>query len=164
MNFFSYIYDKAVGLANTFLSWWNSLNVVQQGGTTVGVCIFGVSAFIGGVVLQATFVATMFNAALFWLMRDSLAIKRFINKHSVKIDVGVSLLSFIFNPLPGVAGAFISIMTGIMFSVFRTVCCTTDRLEDGIVIDAEAEVVEPVVEPSVEPTVEDVVEDAEEVA
>jgi hypothetical protein len=150
MNFFSYIYNKAVGLANSFVDLWTSLTVRQQGAATVGAGILAVSAFIGGVVIQATFVATMFNGALFWLMRDSAAIKRFINRHNVKIDVGVSILSFIFNPLPGVAGAFISIMTGIMFSVFRTVCCESDGLEDGVVIDGEA------VEPNPEPVVEDI--------
>lgn len=146
MNFFQYLYDKAVGLVDTFSIWWNNLNVGQQGAAVAGAAVLGLSAFIGGVVLQATFVATAFNAAIFWLMRDSEAVKNFINRHNVKIDLVVSILSFIFNPLPGVAGAFISIMTGIMFSIFRSIFCTTDGLTDGIVLDAEAEVVEPTVE------------------
>lgn len=137
MGIFASIVEKLKGLVDKAKALWSGLNTEQQTAAVMGAGGFVVAAAIGGVVLQAAFIAVVFNFAMFRLMHDSPKIKEFISKHNVKLDLTLSILSFIFSPLPGVGGAITAIMTGVYFSVFRVVHCPVIVKPDAPVKEAE---------------------------
>lgn len=114
---------------------WRGATLKQKLTLALGIGFSAGSAFVGGIVGQAVFAAFIINAFGWLLMSDSESCWWFIKRYGVKVDMLVTVLGFMFSPVPGATGAFTAIMLGVYFSIFRSFLAPVDA---KLVAEAEA--------------------------
>lgn len=106
---------------NRAVKWWGGLSQKQKSAVGVGIGIFGLSIFVGGVFAQAAVGAGVVVGLLGMEFHDSPAVSRFMVKYGKTLDLTLTAIGVIAGPGGGVTAVLFGFLMGGFFTILRLV-------------------------------------------
>tara|TARA_B110000211_G_scaffold207722_1_gene243773 strand:- start:700 stop:1146 length:447 start_codon:yes stop_codon:yes gene_type:complete len=125
--------------------WWAALTVRQVMAAGIGAGMLAIGGLAGGILFQAAIGGLIINTLLWFMIKDSDLMMRFMERHGIKIDVAITLIG-ILSGGNSATSWLTAVMFGGFFTVFRTLITGGDTPSGvvepgGVILDAQFEVV-----------------------
>ena len=102
---------------------WQGMTGSQRMYAGVGAGVVALGFVTGGPLMQAVFTGLIFNTLLWMMLYESNFAMGLMREYGGKIDLGITLMGFLFGGGSGVTALMVGVVVGALFSVFRVMFC-----------------------------------------